>query len=125
MIYSILEQQIYRNSRYALVQLLEDIYPTEQGKFKSADAFDDMANAYEFLVNKYFPKLPLSEERLAIFLRVYSEQGFVSTELENAMKSNNREVIFLVLKNASNREYDLDENLQKRRFYEALIFGDE
>jgi|GEM_PF-1073817 len=123
--YNYLEEDVYLNSRQELVQLLENIYPTGQYSFNNIEDFNTVAEDYEQLIDHYFSPLPFSEERLAIFLRVYSEQGFVSTELENAMKSNNREATFLVLKNASNSEYDLNENLQKRRFYEALIFGDE
>lgn len=121
--YNMLEKSIYRNSRYELIQLLEDIYPTKQGKFKNANAFDEIANAYELLINKNFPALLLSEERLVIFSRVYSEHGVISQALVQAFESGIRATIFSVLQKVSVTEEQHYINLKRRRFYEAEIFG--
>ena len=120
--YHMLDEPIYRNSRYELIQLLEDICPTKQSPFKNIRAFDGMVNAYELLIDKYFPAIPFSEERLAIFLRIYSEVGAISQALILAVELDNRAVILSILQQVPVTEAH-NKNLKRRRFYESEIFG--
>jgi hypothetical protein len=123
MVHHLLDEMIYRNSRYELHQLLEEVCPAGQGKFISISAFEELANTYEALIDRHLPVLPLSEERLAIFLRIYSDQGVVSQALIQAVESGMRVLVFLFLKGASPLEGYQDINLKRRRFYEADIFS--
>jgi len=122
MIYNILNAAIYHNSRYELAQLLEDIYPITQDSFDGIEAFNETAKDYERLIDTYFPALPFSEERLAIFSRVYSEHGVISPALVYAVQSGNRALVLSMLKQVDKRN---NRALQRRRFYEAGMFGGE
>ena len=119
MMYHLLDEAIYRNSRYELMQLLEDVFPTRHGKIETIDAFNEIALTYEQVLDKCFPSLPFSEERLAIFSRVYSDAGFVNESLVRAVESGIRAIVVSVLRDASVRGDVINIRLQRRRFFEA------
>ena len=58
--YCRLELFVYRNSQYFLVELLDNLCLASQGVAE-----------YEKLVDSYYPQVPYSEERLALFVMAF------------------------------------------------------
>ncbi len=123
MIFNKLVKTVYLKSRYELMALLENIQPAKGNLFEGSSLSSDVANLYEEKIDTYFPRIPFSEERLAVFSHIVSNAGIVMPDLQNAINANNRVQAWFVMRYAQTDKNNDGHTTIKRCFYEAEVFG--
>ena len=122
MIYSKLNEQVYLKSRYELMALLENIQPAKGNVFEGLLLSSDTANLYEEKIDTYFSQVPFSEERLALFSHMASNEG-VKDDLRNALNVGHRTQAWFAMRYACTDTARNTHNAISRCIYEANVFG--